>query len=232
MYGHPDSSAASVRATRADAARAIVQRLDDVSDLVPGQRLPDWRPNRRNAHYETVLWFASMVLKHRSVDLPEGAVEVNGFIIDMAKVFEDVVTAALTESLERIDGRVSAQDPQTFDLGGTVEMNPVLVWYRDGEARAVIDAKYKAERVAGDPNADLYQMLAYCTALGLRVGHLVYARGNEAEQQMVLRGGGVELHAHALDLELMPADLLMQVDGVASRVLAATTLSAIRPLAV
>ena len=175
MYGHPDSSAAPVRATRADAARAIVQRLDDVSDLVPGQRLPDWRPNRRNAHYETVLWFASMVLKHRSVDLPEGAVEVNGFIIDMAKVFEDFVTAALTESLERIDGRVSAQDPQTFDLGGTVKMNPHLVWYRDGGARAVIDAKYKAESVAGYPNADRYQMLAYCTALRLQVGHLVYA---------------------------------------------------------
>ncbi len=212
--------------------RAIVQRLDDVSDLVPGQRLPNWRPNRRNAHYETVLWFASMVLKHESVDLPEGAVEVNGFIIDMAKVFEDFVTAALTESLERIDGRVSAQDPQTFDLGGTVKMNPDLVWYRGSTALAVIDAKYKAEKVAGYPNADLYQMLAYCTALGLPVGHLVYAKGNEAEQHMVLRGSGVELHAHALDLELMPADLLRQVDDVALRVLAGTTLAGETPIAV
>lgn len=144
--------------------------------------------SRRNAHYETVLWFASVVLKHRSVDLPEGAVEVNGFIIDMAKVFEDFVTAALTESLERIDGRVSAQDPQTFDLGGTVKMNPDLVWYRGGEALAVIDAKYKSEKVAGYPNADLYQMLAYCTALGLPVGHLVYAKGNEADSRWCFEG--------------------------------------------
>jgi len=198
--------------------RAIVQRLDDVTELIPGQRLPDWRPNRRNAHYDTILWFASMVLKYRSVDLPEGAVEMNGFIIDMAKVFEDFVTAALTDSLESNDGRVRAQDPQTFDLGGTVRMNPDLVWYGGGKALAVIDAKYKSEKVAGYPNADLYQLLAYCTALGLPVGHLIYAKGNEAAQQMVIRGSGVELHAHALDLELMPAELMKQVTTLAHRI--------------
>ena len=75
-------------------------------------------------------------------------------------------------------------------------------------------------------------MSAYCTALGLPVGHLVYAKGNEAEQQMVLRGSGVELHAHALDLELMPAELLTQVHDVARRVLAGTTIVAEPPIAV
>ena len=202
--------------------RAVVQRLDDVSDVIPGQPLPSWRGNRRNAHYDTVLWFASMVLKHRSVDLPAGAVEVNGFIIDMATVFEDFVTAALTESLEKIDGRVRAQDPQTLDVSDTVKMAPDLVWYRGGKPSAVIDAKYKVEKVAGYPNADLYQMLAYCTALGLPVGHLVYAKGNEAEQQLVVRGSEVQLHAHALDLELMPQQLLANVDNVANKILAAS----------
>ena len=205
--------------------RAIMQRLDDVSDLVPGKPLPSWRSSRRNAHYDTVLWFASMVLKHRSVDLPAGAVDVNGFIIDMATVFEDFVTAALTDSLEKIDGRVRPQDPQTLDVTDTVKMAPDLVWYRGGRAIAVIDAKYKVEKVAGYPNADLYQMLAYCTALGLPVGHLVYAKGNEAEQQLIVRGSGVQLHAHALDLELMPAQLLAQVDDVAAKILAASPLT-------
>jgi len=78
-------------------------------------------------------------------------------------------------------------------------MQPDLVWYPDGDGPpvggspqapeepadgptgpgadprrpgAVVDAKYKAERASGFPNADLYQMLAYCTALGLRDGHL------------------------------------------------------------
>ena len=118
------------------------------------------------------------------------------------------------------------RDPQTLDQGGTVEMNPDLVWYRGDKALAVIDAKYKAEKVAGYPNADLYQMLAYCTALGLQVGHLVYAKGNEAEQQIVLRGGEVELHAHALDLELIPAELLKQVEAVAHRIDSCTVATA------
>jgi 5-methylcytosine-specific restriction endonuclease McrBC regulatory subunit McrC len=34
----------------------------------------------------------------------------------------------------------------------------------------VVDVKYNAEQPAGYPNADLYQLLAYCTALGLRRG--------------------------------------------------------------
>lgn len=106
-------------------------------------------------------------------------------------------------------------------------MVPDLVWYRGGKPLAVVDAKYKVERVAGYPNVDLYQMLAYCTALGLPVGHLVYAKGNEMEQQLVVRGSGVQLHAHALDLELMPAQLLMQVDGVASKIFAASTVTTV-----
>ena len=200
--------------------RAIMQRLDDVTELVPGRPLPTWRSTRRNSHYETVLWFASMVLRHQSVDLPAGDVQVNGFIVDMAKVFEDFVTAALADSLERIDGRVRAQDAQMLDVAGGVKMNPDLVWYRGGSPIAVIDAKYKVEKVAGYPNADLYQMLAYCTALDLPVGHLVYAKGNQAEQQMVVRGSGVRLHAHALDLELMPKELLAQVDALANKIYA------------
>ena len=104
-------------------------------------------------------------------------------------------------------------------------MKPDLVWYRGGKPLAVIDAKYKIEKVVGYPNADLYQMLAYCTALGLPIGHLVYARGNESEQQLVVRGSGVQLHVHALDLELMPTQLLIQVDEVASKIFAASSVA-------
>jgi 5-methylcytosine-specific restriction enzyme subunit McrC len=48
--------------------------------------------------------------------------------------------------------------------------------------------KYKAEKPGGFPDADLYQLLAYCTTLRLPVGHLVYAEGNEARWIAALRG--------------------------------------------
>lgn len=98
-----------------------------------------------------MLWFAPMVLRQRSIDIPIGAVEVNGFVIDMATVFEDFVTAALSDALERIDGKVRPQDRHWFDTAGQVKIYPDLVWYRGGKPVAVIDAKYKAEKPAGYP---------------------------------------------------------------------------------
>lgn len=73
---------------------------------------------------------------------------------------------------------------------------------------AVADAKYKAGRPGGYPDADLYQMLAYCTALGLAEGHLVYAKGSAPHTSHRVRHTGVTIHQHALDLDRPPAGLL------------------------
>lgn len=87
---------------------------------------------------------------------------------------------------------------------------------RGGKARsAKLGAKYKAERTSGYPNADVYQALAYATALGLPDAHLVYARGNEPVSSSLIRGSGVRVDAHAIDLALPPADLLSQISGLA-----------------
>ena len=75
----------------------------------------------------------------------------------------------------------------------------------------MIDAKYKAEKPAGFPDADLYQMLAYCTVLGLPEGHLVYAKGNEDAHAHVVRRAGVRIVTHALDLDVEPVKLLATV---------------------
>ena len=98
-------------------------------------------------------------------------------------------------------------------------MKPDLVWLgaRD-RCRAVVDAKYKAERPDGFPDADLYQMLAYCTVLGLEHGHLVYAKANEQVRTHTVRRAGVVIHCHTLDLAESPAQLLAQVDQLAGRI--------------
>ena len=83
---------------------------------------------------------------------------------------------------------------------------------------AVIDAKYKSERPDGFPNADLYQMLAYCTVLGLGEGHLIYAKGNEPTSLHTVQRAGVTIRCHALDLGLEPTALLEQVDDLAAAV--------------
>ena len=106
----------------------------------------------------------------------------------------------------------------TLDEARTIRMKPDLVLYGPDRAPcAVADAKYKAERPGGYPDADLYQMLAYCTALGLGEGHLVYAKGNAGHAAHRVRHAGTVLHQHALDLDQDPVGLLADVAEVAAR---------------
>ena len=133
-----------------------------------GTPLPTWAPTRLNARYHVALWLAELILRGNAVDQAPGDVRLGGFLVDMAKVFEDFLTTALTEAFRPHGGWSRAQDRHHLDVDDLVAIRPDLVWYQDGEPAAVIDAKYKAEKPAGFPDADLYQMLAYCTALGLR----------------------------------------------------------------
>lgn len=79
------------------------------------------------------------------------------------------------------------------------------------------DAKYKAEKPAGFPQADLYQLLAYCTVLGLPDGHLIYAKGEEQARVHDVVGSEVHIHCHTLDLTVPPVALLEQVRMLAVR---------------
>ena len=185
-----------------DYARAILSarpdgNLDDLDEQVAARlarqarvsqvqvphkpQIPGWQATRLNARYHPALRLAELVLRATSVEHDSGTVAVNGFLLDMPRLFEDFVTVALREALvSAYGGRVDDQDQNYFDEAGQVRLRPDIVWKIRGSAVAVIDAKYKAEKPAGYPNADLYQLLAYCTVLGLCNGHLVYAQGKSS----------------------------------------------------
>lgn len=187
----------------------------DVSTLPRGTALPSWQPSRLNTRYQPALRLAEIIFAAESFEHQVGDVRVTGYVFDMWRIFEDFVTTALSEALGQLGGRCVPQDPLHLDYADRVDMQPDLVWYRGGEPRAVVDAKYKAEKPYGFPNADLYQMLAYCTVLRLPVGHLVYAKGNEPVSTHSIRGAEVVIHCHALDLAVSPVTLLAQVDELA-----------------
>ncbi|GGL13227.1 McrC family protein [Streptomyces flaveus] len=194
-------------------------RLANVTPLVRGQAVPSWQPNRLNARYHNALQLAGLVLDGASVEHLPGGLRMNGFLFDMNRVFEDFVCVALREALTPYGGHGTLQDGNVYlDEGGAIRMRPDLVWYGEsGVPLAVADAKYKAGRPQGYPDADLYQMLAYCTSLGLNNGHLVYAKGNAPHAGHVMRRSGIVLHQHALDLGQAPAVLLRAVSALAER---------------
>jgi 5-methylcytosine-specific restriction enzyme subunit McrC len=201
--------------------RRLLRDFADVTPLARGYPIPEWQATRLNGRYHTALRLAELVLRATSVEHEFGGVAVNGFLLDMPKLFEDFVTVALREALvPAYGGRVSGQDRNHFDEAGQVVLRPDIVWKVHGSAVAVIDAKYKAEKPAGYPNADLYQLLAYCTVLGLRNGHLVYAKGNEDPARHVVCRSGTEIFCHAVDLGQPPDVLLAQMSGLAERIAA------------
>jgi 5-methylcytosine-specific restriction enzyme subunit McrC len=204
-------------------ARLLHQRarLADVTPPVRGQRRPAWRPSRLNARYQPALRLAGVILAGASVEhrAGGGGLRIDGFLFDMNKVFEDFVCVALREALRAFGGRRALQARGVhLDEAAVVRMRPDLVFYGEGErALAVADAKYKVEKGDnGFPDADLYQMLAYCIALGLGEGHLVYARGSARRASHRVRDAGIVLHQHALALDQSPDALLADVRTLAA----------------
>jgi 5-methylcytosine-specific restriction enzyme subunit McrC len=148
----------------------------------------------------------------------------------MPSIFEGFLTHALRAAFLTLDPRtiVRGQFHGFLDVDDRVPMRPDIVWLDAVNGPlAIIDAKYKAETVSGYPNADVYQALAYATALGLPDAHLVYARGNEPVSSYLIRGSGVRVHAHALDLALPPAGLLNQISGLAVTIAGRASLTSI-----
>lgn len=203
-------------AVRQSLRRLVFVVFADVTPL-PGRRLTAaWQPTRLNTHYQVAVRLAEMILAAQSFEHQRGTVRSSGFAFDMAVVFEDFVCAALREALADTVGRVHVQYRTHLDEAAAVDIRPDLVITSGLRPVAVLDAKYKAEKPAGFPQADLYQMLAYCTVLGLRTGHLVYARGGESPARHRVTGTDVTLVCHALDLDQDPAELLENVARLAA----------------
>jgi len=201
--------------------RRLLRDFADVTPLRSGDPVPAWQASRINARYHGALRLAELVLRATSVEQGPGMVAVNGFLVDMPRVFEDFVTVALREALEgTFGGRVVGQARHHLDAAGRVPLRPDIVWRIGGKPIAVIDAKYKAEKPSGYPNADLYQMLAYCTVLSLPIGHLVYAAGNEEPARHTVRQGGIEILCHAVNLGRPADELLAELRILAERIAA------------
>ncbi|MFG2005832.1 McrC family protein [Spirillospora sp. NPDC048911] len=210
--------------------RHLPIRLAGVSPLLPGRPLPEWRPTRLNARYHAALGLAELVLRGDSLEFDGETIRVDGLLVDMWRVFESFVGAALAEALRPYGGRVVEQDTaHHLDHGSLVPLRPDFLYYRAtalgiDKAAAVADAKYKIERRPGAHGQDLYQMLAYCTALGLPAGHLVYAAGAaERHTHEVVGSSGIRIVQYTLDLA-QPSDILLgQVAEIAELMADSTT---------
>ena len=156
----------------------VMAMLDNVSpEEFPPNAVPEVRFDRLNEHYREVVALSRLVLRHGAFESRRGQVRASGFLMDMNVVFQEFVTVALRETL-RVSDRVFLEKTiGSLDEADRVRLRPDLTWWLGGECVFVGDAKYKRVTVESVPNADLYQLLAYVTALDLPGGLLVYAQG-------------------------------------------------------
>lgn len=199
--------------------RKMTQSLDGVTTLPSGHERPRIQFTRINSRYRAALVLAEIILKNSSLEQVTGEITTTAFLFDMWRIFEDFVTTTLAQGLQRCGGTTQSQATGTYlDVGSTVALRPDLLWHAGDRPRAVIDAKYKATKFANYPNADFYQMLAYCVRFGLDTGHLVYARGEEEPQIHEVLGHRVSIHCHAVDLNQHPPALLEHMSRMAEKI--------------
>ncbi len=203
----------------------IAAMLENVSpvEFTP-KDVPKVTFDRLNEHYRGVVGLSRLILRHSAFESRRGAVRATGFLMDMNTLFQEFVTVALRESLG-VSERVLYSDKQ---LTGNrrihlakprrVKLEPDLTWW-DGETCTFVgDAKYKRVRVESVPNADLYQLLAYVTALDLPGGLLIYAQGEADTATYDVRHSGKRLEVAALDLDGSLDEVLVRVDGLAGKI--------------
>ena len=197
----------------------IAGMLDNVSlrEFAPNA-VPDVRFGRLNEHYGEVVALSRLVLRHGAFESGRGQVRASGFLMDMNAVFQEFVTVALREALGVSERVFLEKSIRSLDEGGCVHLRPDLTWWRGGRCVFVGDAKYKRIQHESVPNADLYQLLAYVTALDLSGGLLIYAEGEAEPVTHEVRYSGKRLEVAALDLSGALDDVLDRIGGLAGRV--------------
>lgn len=194
-------------------------RLDGVDPWPAGMSVPTFNFTRLNERYRAALALARLILERRSLEFPDQTQRGSAFLFNMNHVFEKYVEAELRRALQGCGGRVDGQRKTYLDETDTVLMKPDVTWWSGDRCLAVIDAKYKRTTSDDYPNADAYQMLAYCTRLGLRRGILVYADlDGEAGDSTIIRNAGIEIAVTALDISGSIEDLRSSVTALAGLV--------------
>ena len=203
----------------------VVGTLDNVSpvEFLPNS-VPEVRLDRLNEHYREVVALSRLVLQHSAFESRHGEVRASGFLMDMNVVFQEFVTQALREALDASnhtfcsDKQLKGNRRIYLDGANRVKLEPDLTWWQSGACLFVGDAKYKKIEVQHPPNTDLYQMLAYTTALDLPGGMLIYAEGEAKPVVHEVRHSRKRLEIAALDLSGTLEEVLNRVLDLAVRV--------------
>ena len=215
--------------------RHIDATLENVTPVrYPPNDVPEVKFTRLNDHYKDAVAIARLVLLHwfhtaRRAEGDDNEVRVPGFLMDMTVVFQEFVTRKLREELRASEHSFhsdATMPPVYLAEGNKVQLKPDLSWWDGDQCVFVGDVKYKdiehkdEKRVWDIPSADLYQALAYATALGLPGALLVYAKGRRDREPPTycVKCAGKRLEVVTVDLDGEIAAIDESIKELACRV--------------
>lgn len=177
--------------------------------------VPEITYSRLNEHYKPAVELARLIIGSTSFELRHGEVVATSFMINMNEVFERFLRTALRDALRLSEREWPDRERRrllTLDKGGRIELIPDLMWRsRVEETPAFVgDAKYKRIEPDGFRHADIYQMLAYCTAADLPSGLLIYA-ADEASARYEVKHASKTIEVATLDVSRTPDLVLTEV---------------------
>ena len=199
----------------------IAGMLDNVSlhEFQP-KDVPEVRFDQLNEHYRRVVELSRLILRHSEFQSSRGAVRASGFLVNMNVLFQEFLTVALRETLGVSENtfRSDKKIPRvTLDQAGSIKLEPDLSWWESGKCNFVGDAKYKDITERAVPESDVYQMLAYVTALNLRGGMLIYA-GEADTATHHIRNTDKTVEVASLDISGTLDEILANVGGLGRKV--------------
>jgi len=160
-------------------------------------------PDRSTESYRPLLDLCRLLADGLAPGGREGAISSPAFLLDMERVFEAYVTRGIVSAFAGRDRyRIDVQPGHIANrpVAGQpdIHLRPDVVLARDGQAEIVIDAKWKDQTGSPLVTDDVYQVLAYCTALGVGRGVLVYPGRRDAAWDYDMVGTPIRLTVRTL----------------------------------
>lgn len=143
--------------------------------------------HRLNDPYKPALTLARLILDYLSISGSQGNEPFLAYLIDMDVLFQQYLGAILQQETENNGYWIKEEETHSLDLGKKITIRPDILIYQGERPCLVVDAKYKLSA----SGVDLYQMLAYCHAVGINQAVLVHPE-NETSPfgTITMRGPG------------------------------------------
>jgi 5-methylcytosine-specific restriction enzyme subunit McrC len=137
-------------------------------------------PNRLNEVYRPLFDLCRLLAEGLNAGENAGPTPSPAFLLDMERVFENYCISSCMRHFNAHHQRYGQYGPAVQPLYrfGDLSMRPDLVWHKAGVPVLVVDAKWKKDAV----QQDIYQVLAYCAALGVQQAMLVYPGRNDGKR--------------------------------------------------